>query len=317
VLEITSNDTVIRFEYDAEGNLISRSGPDGKWTYRWNSFGMLECVTNPSSEDVCFAYDCLGRRVSKTYRGMTTRWLWDGNVPLNEWTESSKSSSGTDGRNGITWYFDDESYSPFGRIAGTEWTTIVTNYLGIPIELLDAEGNRACEADIDLWGRINRTEFAELCPFRFPGQYEDVETGLYYNGYRYYDPELGLYISQDPIGLEGGLRFYAYPADPLTFADPLGLRARECGPRRTKHVDNRHIDRKKYPDKGKYKKPNQVDKINDQTLSRPDRVIHQRGGRVRYEKDFGRKIGTRGQTTNVVVVDTKKNKIVTSFPKDD
>ena len=84
-------------------------------------------------------------------------------------------------------------------------------------------------------------------------------------------------------------------------------------PRRTKHVDNRHIDRSKYPDKSKYKKPNQVDKINDKTFNNPDRVIEQ-GNRTRYEKDFGRDIGTDGQRTNVLVVQNDTNKIVTSYP---
>ena len=41
------------------------------------------------------------------------------------------------------------------------------------------------------------------CPFRYQGQYEDSETGLYYNRFRYYDPSTGAYISQDPIGLAG------------------------------------------------------------------------------------------------------------------
>ncbi|SUB89296.1 Cell wall-associated polypeptide CWBP200 [Porphyromonas macacae] len=45
----------------------------------------------------------------------------------------------------------------------------------------------------------------ENCPFRYQGQYEDEETGLYYNRFRYYDPNAGNYISQDPIGLEGDL----------------------------------------------------------------------------------------------------------------
>lgn len=61
------------------------------------------------------------------------------------------------------------------------------------------------------------------CPFRYQGQYEDVETGLYYNRFRYYDPEAGSYISQDPAGLKGGWEFYAYVKDPCTWIDPFGL----------------------------------------------------------------------------------------------
>jgi RHS repeat-associated protein len=62
-------------------------------------------------------------------------------------------------------------------------------------------------------------------PFRFPGQYYDTETGLHYNYYRTYNPGIGRYITPDPIGLEGGINLFTYVrSNPVTFADPLGLR---------------------------------------------------------------------------------------------
>ena len=57
---------------------------------------------------------------------------------------------------------------------------------------------------------------------RCPGQYEDEETGLAYNRFRYYDLD-GTYISRDPRRLAGGYNQFAYPNSPLRWADPLGL----------------------------------------------------------------------------------------------
>uniref|UniRef100_UPI00146FC1D1 RHS repeat-associated core domain-containing protein n=1 Tax=Azovibrio restrictus TaxID=146938 RepID=UPI00146FC1D1 len=61
-------------------------------------------------------------------------------------------------------------------------------------------------------------------PLRFQGQYHDEETGLHYNRHRFYDPDTGRYLTQDPIGLEGGVNVYAYVrGNPLSGVDPFGL----------------------------------------------------------------------------------------------
>jgi len=64
---------------------------------------------------------------------------------------------------------------------------------------------------------------AGFCPIRFPGQWADPETGLYYNRYRHYDPLAGQYASPDPIGLLGGARPQGYVRNPNAWFDPLGL----------------------------------------------------------------------------------------------
>ncbi|WP_430876352.1 HNH/ENDO VII family nuclease [Gilliamella sp. G0441] len=80
--------------------------------------------------------------------------------------------------------------------------------------------------EFDIYGRIREDIFNNqpFIPFRQLGQYEDVETGLYYNRFRYYDSNTGIYISQDPIGLAGNNpNFYAYTHDSNTWIDPFVL----------------------------------------------------------------------------------------------
>jgi RHS repeat-associated protein len=60
-------------------------------------------------------------------------------------------------------------------------------------------------------------------PFRFQGQQFDEESGLHYNRYRYYDPGVGRFVSQDPIGLRGGSNLFAYAPNPMGWVDPFGL----------------------------------------------------------------------------------------------
>jgi RHS repeat-associated protein len=79
------------------------------------------------------------------------------------------------------------------------------------------------------------------CPWRFPGQYEDEETGLYYNRFRYYDPSIGRYISQDPLGLLGGFWLYGYTADPFRFTDALGLIGCDKNTRQTRELLDEEI----------------------------------------------------------------------------
>ncbi len=61
------------------------------------------------------------------------------------------------------------------------------------------------------------------CPFRYQGHYEDVETGLYYNRFRYYSPDEGICLNHDPIRLAAGERLYSYVHDTNIWVDPVGL----------------------------------------------------------------------------------------------
>src|SRR6185369_4745983 len=79
---------VCRYVYDVEGRLIARTekATGKKWQYQWQGNGMLARVIRPDGKPVCFKYDALGRRIEKTFDGRVTRWLWDGNTILHEWT---------------------------------------------------------------------------------------------------------------------------------------------------------------------------------------------------------------------------------------
>jgi RHS repeat-associated protein len=130
----------------------------------------------------------------------------------------------------VTWLFEPESYSPMAKVVGGKHYSIVSDHRGIPLAMFDAEGRERWSAQIDIYGRLTKlVGESAACPFRFSGQYEDTETELYYNRHRYYDPDSGIYCSQDPIGLAGGLRPYAYVPDPMVWYDPLGL-AGDCTP---------------------------------------------------------------------------------------
>jgi RHS repeat-associated protein len=90
--------------------------------------------------------------------------------------------------------------------------------------MFDQTGAQTWSGELSIWGELRLDLGAAWDgPVRWPGQYEDAETGLYYNRYRYYDPEAGQYVSQDPIGLLGGDQPYSYVSDPLVEIDPYGL----------------------------------------------------------------------------------------------
>jgi len=243
---------------------VQRPGSTDKqiWVYQWNALGQLVRVSRPDGREVKFAYDPLGRRIRKTFGKRITHWVLDGNVPLHEWVVvkgkdtvagkspqpsgpamvasdkllsgllSSQPSQGPpleEAEQGtekapITWLFEPESFAPMAKLVGERKYSILTDHLGTPYVMADAEGKEVWSADIDVYGaRQGGTGHAQACPFRFPGQYEDEETGLYYNRFRYYDPEAGNYVSQDPIGLLGGLRPYGYVGNTLKSIDPYGL----------------------------------------------------------------------------------------------
>ena len=91
--------------------------------------------------------------------------------------------------------------------------------------MTDKDGNLLWFGDYDGWGRLNgKTNITGAHqPFRLQNQYCDTETGLHYNFFRYYEPDAGRFVNQDPIGLEGGFNFYQFAPNIQEWLDPLGL----------------------------------------------------------------------------------------------
>lgn len=235
------------FKYDDEGNLITKITNKGNWDYKWSGNGMLKSVTKPDNQTTSFEYDALGRRTAKIKqspraesRGLITRFIWDGNVPLHEWQYKLKDRPkliiNDDGilekdkpeplDNLITWVFDEGTFKPSAKITEQNTYSIITDYLGTPVAMYNSEGDKTWEVEYDIYGKIRKQTKGSSsdCPFRYQGQYEDEETGLYYNRFRYYSADEGVYISQDPIGIEGSNQnFYAHLPDTNSWVDVFGL----------------------------------------------------------------------------------------------
>nr|KAJ8743970.1 RHS domain-containing protein [Delftia sp. PS-11] len=132
-----------------------------------------------------------------------------------------------------------------------------TDHLGTPRELTNADGHIVWAASYKAWGATASIDYPAVPQtvrmgntlalhqveqeqdsrpeqhLRFQGQYFDMETGLHYNRFRYYDPDVGRFVSQDPIGLAGGFNVYQYALNPVDWIDPLGLagaRSTHTGP---------------------------------------------------------------------------------------
>ena len=200
---------------------------------------MLKSVRTPDGAIIRFEYDALGRRTLKETHDVCHRYAWDGNVLLHEWSydRREKPRMGKDelGRirydrqepytNLMTWVYDGGSYTPVAKLTEEDSYSIVQDYMGTPIQALNSKGEVVWDCILDIYGDVLELRGKRnFIPFRFQGLYEDGETGLYYNRFRYYSPKMGNYISQDPIGLAGGNpTLYGYVSDANSWIDIFGL----------------------------------------------------------------------------------------------
>jgi len=210
--------------YDADGNLIKRrrAGADIQRLY-WNSLGLLIAVWTSGSDSITFGYDSFGRRVRKTTSLSTVRYIWDGDDLLAEVNGSGArlaeyayypgidrpNSVRQNGPTGPTYYFAQDQPGNVIALFDTLGGSPVLRYRYSPFGT-DLPGFPAGYT----W--IGNT-------LRFAARQLDVESGLYYVRARYYDPALSRFISEDPIGLQGGINQYVYACnDPVDLTDPNG-----------------------------------------------------------------------------------------------
>jgi RHS repeat-associated protein len=200
--------------YDQVGNLIEKRRTGKIIRYSYDTDNQLTAVESDEGGRIEFGYDPLGRRIVKKSDGGEVCFLWDGDVLLSE--ERADWSA--------EYVFRSDGYEPICRFAASSFETYHNDHLGTPLELTNEEGRIVWSAHYDVYGRINKQEVNESSnQLRFQGQYEDAETGLYYNYFRYYDSDIGRYLSKDPLGLAGGINTYAYTMSPVNWIDPLGL----------------------------------------------------------------------------------------------
>ncbi len=214
------------YSYDGQGRMIERaslSDPESLsdvWSFGWNAKDELTSVSDPTGKTWRYAYDALGRRVQKIGPFSRTEYVWDGDKLLHEVPDNTSP---------VSWVYSPHSYSPMARVEDGNVSHIITDRIGKPLDAVGTAGDQIWSATYAAYGQAMEKGIRQLCPFRFPGQWFDPETGLHYNRFRYYDPKVGRYISPDPIGIRGGNNLYGYALNPINWVDPFGLAEEGCG----------------------------------------------------------------------------------------
>ncbi len=246
------------YHYDVNGRLAkkivhTRGFRPREWRYLWNTQNQLTACFTPKGDCWHYTYDAFGRRLSKTKtvdsdlahidplfpqikpKITTWRYLWSGDQLIEEtpiYADGTLAESQQ-----IQWLYQPGEITPTARYQQGKLHYVVTDHQGTPREIFSEGGQASWAGRLNTWGQMQFWRYREgkaendpnytECPFRFAGQYEDEESGLYYNRFRYYDRETGQYLSPDPIGLLGGLNPYGYVHCPTGWVDPFGL---ECCP---------------------------------------------------------------------------------------
>ncbi|MCF5349610.1 rhs family protein [Pseudomonas simiae] len=212
------------YDYDAFGNLIRQRRGKGHalvTEYRYDCQHRLIGIKKPNGQTASYRYDPFGRRISKTVDGITTEFFWQGDTLIAEHQADRHRS----------YLYEPDSFRPLALLEGfgpneTKPYHYQLDHLGTPQELTAPDGEIVWSAHYRAYGEITRLDIGKIDnPLSFQGQYVDEESGLHYNRHRYYNPDIGRYLTPDPVKLAGGINAYQYVPNPIGWVDPLGLNA--------------------------------------------------------------------------------------------
>ncbi len=240
-----------QYDYDAAGRMVSRTRHRDGYRpeterFRWDSRDQLTGYCSAQGEQWEYRHDASGRRTEKRCDRKKIRftYLWDGDsiAEIREYRDDKLYSVRHLVFNGFELISQQCSRvrQPHPSVA-PQWVTrtnhAVSDLTGRPLMLFNSEGKTVWRpGQTSLWGLALSLPAdtgypdprGELDPEAAPGllyagQWQDVESGLCYNRFRYYEPETGMYLVSDPLGLQGGEQTYRYVPNPLRWIDPLGL----------------------------------------------------------------------------------------------
>jgi RHS repeat-associated protein len=219
VVVVSRADSRTELTYDANGQVVSKSilrGPERTtWGYAWNARGELVTLTTPNGKVWTYRYDGAGRRIEKkSPAGDTWRYVWMGAVLLHTLKNDALAE---------TYLHEPGGTCPILRAtADGDVRFILPDQNDAPSEEVSADGELAWTARKGTWGEgFNAVGASGGEPAL--GQWYDAESGLHYNFFRYYDPDVARFLSPDPIDLLGGLNAYLAVSDPYTRVDRFGL----------------------------------------------------------------------------------------------
>jgi RHS repeat-associated protein len=197
--------------YDADGNTLS----DGTNTYVWDARNRLVSADNNGA---VFSYDPLGRRVAKTILSTSTNFLYDGANPVQELNGATPTA------NLLTGGIDER----FTRTDASGTYDYLTDALGSTVALTDSTGASQVQYSYAPYGAMSITG-TTTNSYAYTGREFDG-LGINYYRARYYNPATGRFLSEDPLGFEGGINKYAYAGNnPINFRDPSGLDKKSTG----------------------------------------------------------------------------------------